>query len=86
MQIRFCANCGFSYDERFGIPSAAIPPATRWADVPDDWRCPNCAMPKSAFGFSATRLDQPSGARPRELSSSPCFMHELDWDDGSVDS
>jgi rubredoxin len=48
-QIWECALCGFIYDEAAGAPDEGIPPGTRWADVPDDWTCPDCAATKADF-------------------------------------
>lgn len=31
------------------MPSNGIPPGTKWEDLPDDWICPVCGGPKSAF-------------------------------------
>lgn len=44
-----CILCGFIYDEAAGLPGDGISPGTRWADVPDDWLCPDCSAPKSDF-------------------------------------
>lgn len=44
-----CMTCGFIYDEEVGWPEDGIDPGTRWADVPEDWVCPECATPKSDF-------------------------------------
>lgn len=44
-----CALCGFMYDEAEGMPNDGIPPGTRWEEIPDDWRCPECAVGKSDF-------------------------------------
>lgn len=44
-----CIFCGFVYDEALGHPESGIAPGTRWADVPDDWICPDCGNKKSAF-------------------------------------
>jgi len=44
-----CLLCGLVYDEARGWPSRGIPPRTRWQDVPDDWRCPDCGATKSQF-------------------------------------
>jgi rubredoxin len=44
-----CANCGFLYDEAVGWPEDGIPPGTRWAEVPDDWICPQCGTEKQDF-------------------------------------
>ena len=44
-----CLNCGFVYEESRGLPEAGIAPGTAWADVPEDWTCPDCGAPKSSF-------------------------------------
>ncbi|SCU76887.1 Rubredoxin [Cupriavidus necator] len=44
-----CALCGFVYDEAMGMPDEGIAPGTRWADIPDDWICPECSVGKSDF-------------------------------------
>ena len=40
-----CLGCGFSYDEALGLPEHGLAPGTRWADIPDDWVCPDCGTP-----------------------------------------
>ncbi len=49
MKKYLCLGCGFSYDEARGLPEHGIAPGTRWADIPDDWVCPDCGTPKSGF-------------------------------------
>ena len=44
-----CKLCAVTYDEAAGLPDEGIPPGTRWADVPADWTCPDCAADKSGF-------------------------------------
>ncbi len=44
-----CVICGFIYDEAEGLPDDGIPPGTRWADLPEDWECPDCGISKSDF-------------------------------------
>ena len=44
-----CGTCGFIYDEAEGLPDEGFPPGTRWADIPDDWACPDCSMTKAQF-------------------------------------
>jgi rubredoxin len=44
-----CVICGFIYDEAEGLPDDGIPPGTRWADVPEDWECPDCGISKADF-------------------------------------
>jgi rubredoxin len=44
-----CLGCGFLYDEAVGSPEHGLAPGTRWADLPDDWCCPDCGTPKHLF-------------------------------------
>lgn len=44
-----CLNCGYTYDEALGWAVEGIAPGTRWADVPDDWICPECGSEKRDF-------------------------------------
>ena len=44
-----CTICGYVYDEAAGIPDRGIKPGTAWGDLPQDWSCPLCGAPKSAF-------------------------------------
>ena len=44
-----CLVCGFIYDEQEGWPDDGIAPGTHWADVPDDWCCPDCGASKEDF-------------------------------------
>jgi rubredoxin len=44
-----CIVCGFVYNEEAGRPEDGIAPGTPWADVPDDWACPDCGVAKADF-------------------------------------
>jgi len=44
-----CLICGWIYDESAGSPEHGLPPGTRWADVPLNWTCPECAARKEDF-------------------------------------
>ncbi len=44
-----CVVCGWIYEEELGLPEAGIAPGTRWADIPDDFVCPECSAGKSDF-------------------------------------
>ena len=44
-----CVICGFIYSEAEGLPDDGIPAGTKWADIPDDWECPDCGISKSDF-------------------------------------
>ena len=48
-QIWECIICGWVYDESKGWPDDDILPGTRWADIPDDWTCPDCGVGKQDF-------------------------------------
>lgn len=51
-----CFFCGFIYDEAKGLPDEGIPAGTRWADIPDDWFCPDCGVGKTDFGEEMSSL------------------------------
>jgi rubredoxin len=44
-----CAVCGFIYDEALGDRDEGWPPGTRFADISDDWVCPECGVSKRDF-------------------------------------
>jgi len=49
-QRRFmCRGCYFIYEEATGVAQAGIEPATSFAALPEEWRCPDCGTEKSAF-------------------------------------
>jgi rubredoxin-NAD+ reductase len=48
-----CILCGLIYSEADGWPDDGITAGTRWADVPDDWMCPECGAEKSDFEMVA---------------------------------
>jgi rubredoxin len=39
-----CPICDYVYDEAAGAPREGYRPGTSWADVDDDWRCPDCGV------------------------------------------
>ena len=49
MKTYQCIVCGFIYEESVGMPDEGIPAGTRWADIPEDWECPDCGVAKSDF-------------------------------------
>lgn len=51
MKIWQCIVCGYLYDEAMGDPDHGIAPGTAWADVPDDFECPECGVAKSDFAM-----------------------------------
>ncbi len=44
-----CIVCGFVYDEAAGRMEDGIAPGTLWANVPEDWACPDCGVAKADF-------------------------------------
>ena len=49
MKTYQCIVCGFVYDEAAGLPEDGVPAGTRWAELPDDWICPECGAHKADF-------------------------------------
>ncbi|MGH8460509.1 MAG: fatty acid desaturase [Stenotrophobium sp.] len=39
-----CTDCGYVYDEAQGCPREGFAPGTRWAQIPANWPCPDCAV------------------------------------------
>ena len=51
-QLWICTDIDCSphiYDPRAGDPDGGIPPGTPMEAIADDWTCPECGAPKSAF-------------------------------------
>lgn len=44
-----CSVCGHVYDPAVGDPDGGVDPGTPFEDIPDDWTCPECDSPKSAY-------------------------------------
>lgn len=44
-----CPACDYIYDPQIGDPDADIPAGTPFSELPDDWVCPDCGLPKSEF-------------------------------------
>ena len=47
-----CPVCLYVYDEAMGNPREGFAAGTRWADVPDDWCCPDCGVREKVDGDS----------------------------------
>jgi len=41
-----CSVCGWEYDESVGAPDQGIAPGTKFEDLPADFVCPICGVPK----------------------------------------
>ncbi|MCM1159622.1 MAG: rubredoxin [Roseburia sp.] len=46
---KYVCPCQYVYDEKKGDPENGIAPGTKWEEISDDWLCPVCGLPKSAF-------------------------------------
>ncbi|MFW5780192.1 MAG: rubredoxin, partial [Bacillota bacterium] len=66
-----CSVCGYVYDEEKGLKEKNIPPATKWADIPDDFVCPLCNAAKDAFEEQKLR---PSSDKESQINK------DLDFD------
>ena len=53
LQTWMCLICGWIYSEEEGLPEEGIAPGTRWADVPEYWKCPECGVGKEEFEMVA---------------------------------
>ncbi len=44
-----CDVCEYIYDEEAGDADSGLAAGTKWADVPEDWACPECGAGKDQF-------------------------------------
>jgi rubredoxin len=44
MSAYICPVCDYTYDETKGDLREGWPAGTAWADIPDDWNCPDCGV------------------------------------------
>jgi rubredoxin len=44
-----CTACTYVYDPEVGDPDNEVAPGTPWDQVPGDWVCPMCGVPKDMF-------------------------------------
>lgn len=49
MERMQCDNCGYVYDKDAGDAKSGIAAGTAWADVPGDYKCPECGASKDKF-------------------------------------
>lgn len=49
MEKYICVVCGYIYDEAAGDPDNGVAPGTKFDDIPDEWLCPLCGVPKTEF-------------------------------------
>lgn len=44
-----CTVCMYVYDPEKGDPAFGINPGIPFEELPDDWTCPVCGVPKDMF-------------------------------------
>lgn len=49
MQKYECDVCGYIYDPALGDPDNGVAPGTAFADISEDWVCPECGVDKGSF-------------------------------------
>ncbi len=49
MERYVCSVCGYVYDPEVGDPENGVDPGTPFAELPDDWVCPDCGATKDLF-------------------------------------
>ncbi|WP_163932705.1 FAD-dependent oxidoreductase [Paraferrimonas sp. SM1919] len=69
-QVWECQVCNWIYDEAKGCPEEGLAPGTRWADIPDDWLCPECGVGKEDFDMIAISESQPHNPTTTEAVAS----------------
>ena len=70
-----CIVCGLIYDEKEGWPEDGIAPGTKWADVPDDWTCPDCGVGKDDFELIPGTDDDAEAEESAETSGNTDSDH-----------
>ena len=75
MKTWICLVCGWIYDEAKGDEKEGFAPRTLWADIPDDWVCPECGIGKEDFDMMEVKTAALSAAVSSEiLDSDPIII------------
>jgi len=48
-QCQGAGTCGYIYDPDRGDKKGKIPKGTAFENLPEDWKCPGCGVPKDRF-------------------------------------
>ena len=67
MKIWICLVCGWVYDEAKGDEKEGFASGTLWADIPDDWVCPECGIGKEDFDMVEVKTAAPSATSSSEF-------------------
>jgi rubredoxin len=49
MEKYVCSICSYVYDPEIGDPENGVEPGTAFANLPDDWVCPECGATADLF-------------------------------------
>jgi len=49
MKKYVCDVCGYEYDPAVGDPDNGVAPGTAFADLSEDWVCPECGVDTDNF-------------------------------------
>ena len=69
-----CQACGWLYDEEQGCPEEGLRPGTKWEDIPDNWRCPECGISKPDFQMK--QVAEVSGVE--HINTQKASLHPFD--------
>ncbi len=47
--MKYVCPCGYVYDEEIGDLENGIAAGTMWREIPEDFVCPVCGLPKDMF-------------------------------------
>ena len=64
-----CKVCWYVYNPDEGCPEEAIDPGTPFLDLPDDFVCPDCGHPKTAFPAVRLKAGATVGSMAKFLRS-----------------
>jgi alkane 1-monooxygenase len=51
-----CPGCGYTYDVETGDEREGFASGTDWAEIPDDWCCPDCGVREKADFVAVERV------------------------------
>ncbi len=49
MDKYICSLCGYVYDPEIGDPDCGVAAGTAFADLPEEWVCPDCGAGVDVF-------------------------------------
>jgi alkane 1-monooxygenase len=52
-----CPGCGYTYEVEAGDEHEGFAAGTAWAEIPDDWCCPDCGVREKVDFVAVERVD-----------------------------